>query len=554
MASEMRRDREDTLNGIGGGLLTYVKSGLAIQANDKFKENLFVQFAAFTVMARCPIHITVVYRPPNSGRENMQQLCELLENQDQNSIVIGDFNLPDISWEAGTAGPKGRQLFNTVEENGLVQLVNFATHSKGNVLDLAIANCPERIISISENCKLGNSDHCIIELLTNIDIPAQQQSREIICWDKANLPAMRSQMDQINWEVHFCNKNAEQCWATFREILTRCADEHIPKRTVKNKTRQKWVTREIIRLVRMKKRRWREYRRQPNNETKAAYEDVEGELKKKIKRAKRKKERELVNGEDRNGKKFTNYIKSKTKARTGIGPLKKADGTLTTDGREMADILNGFFSSVFTKEDLTNLPTKNRETNKLLTDIVINERLVVKKIDKLKKDSAPGPDNIHPRLLKELKHQVARPLVIIFNKSLATGIVPRDWKKAKVVPIYKKGPKSDAGNYRPVSLTSVPCKILESIIKDAVMKHLEEEQLINDSQHGFMPGRSCTTNLTIFLDELSKVVDEGKAADVFYLDFAKAFDKVAHQRLIIKVKAKGIDGNVARWLEEWRHR
>jgi hypothetical protein len=129
----------------------------------------------------------------------------------------------------------------------------------------------------------------------------------------------------------------------------------------------------------MKKRRWREYRRQPNNESKAAYEDVEKELKKKIKRAKRKKERELVNGEDRNGKKFTNYIKSKTKARTGIGPLKKADGTLTTDGREMADILNGFFSSVFTKEDLTNLPTKNRETNKLLTDIVINERLAVKK-------------------------------------------------------------------------------------------------------------------------------------------------------------------------------
>jgi hypothetical protein len=91
---------------------------------------------------------------------------------------------------------------------------------------------------------------------------------------------------------------------------------------------------------------------------------------------------------------------------------------------------------------------------------------------------------------------------MIFNKSLATGIVPRDWKKAKVVQIYKKGPKSDAGSYRPVSLTSVPCKILESIIKDSVMKHLEEEQLINDSQHGFMQGRSCTTNLTIFLDEL----------------------------------------------------
>jgi hypothetical protein len=97
----------------------------------------------------------------------------------------------------------------------------------------------------------------------------------------------------------------------------------------------------------------------------------------------------------------------------------------------------------------------------------------------------------------------------------------------------------------------VPCKILESLIKDKVMKHLEEEKLIKDSQHGFMPGRSCTTNLTIFLDELTKAVDNGKAADVFYLDFAKAFDKVAHQWLMVKVEAKGIGGKISRWLEEW---
>jgi hypothetical protein len=140
---------------------------------------------------------------------------------------------------------------------------------------------------------------------------------------------------------------------------------------------------------------------------------------------------------------------------------------------------------------------------------------------------------------------------MFFRKSIVSGEVPGDWKKAKVVPVYKKGSKSDTGNYRPVSLTSVPCKILESLIKDKVMKHLEEEKLIKDSQHGFMPGRSCTTNLTLFLDELTKAVDNGKAADVFYLDFAKAFDKVAHQWLMVKVEAKGIGGKISRWLEEW---
>jgi retron-type reverse transcriptase len=122
--------------------------------------------------------------------------------------------------------------------------------------------------------------------------------------------------------------------------------------------------------------------------------------------------------------------------------------------------------------------------------------------------------------------------------------VPKDWKKAKVVPIYKKGQKSEPGNYRPVSLTSVPCKILESMLKDYIMEHLTNENLINDSQHGFMPGRSCASNLTIFLDALTKEIDNGKAADVFYLDFAKAFDKVPHGRLLAKVEAKGIQGDI----------
>jgi hypothetical protein len=217
----------------------------------------------------------------------------------------------------------------------------------------------------------------------------------------------------------------------------------------------------------------------------------------------------------------------------------------------MANILNDFFSSVFTQEDKTNIPTKDCETNKVLDDVLITVNKIEKKIDDLRKNSAPGPDGITPQLLKELKKQVSVPLEKIFRKSVDNSEVSQDWKRAKVIPIYKKGPKSDPNNYRPVSLTSVPCKILESIIKDEIMGHLTAENLINDSQHGFMPGRSCASNLTIFLDALTKVIDNGKAADVFYLDFAKAFDKVPHARLMVKVKAKGIDGKIGKWLEEW---
>jgi len=177
--------------------------------------------------------------------------------------------------------------------------------------------------------------------------------------------------------------------------------------------------------------------------------------------------------------------------------------------------------------------------------------MIYDKIRALKPQSAPGPDGITPKLLQNATDELVKPLKILFEKTLNTGEVPLDWKHANVTPIHKKGPKGEASNYRPASLTSIPCKIFESILKDSLMKHLDSNQLIKPSQHGFTKGKSCTTNLVIFLDKLTAIIDKGIPADVFYLDFAKAFDKVPTQRLLLKLKNKGVDGNVLRWIKNW---
>ena len=111
-----------------------------------------------------------------------------------------------------------------------------------------------------------------------------------------------------------------------------------------------------------------------------------------------------------------------------------------------------------------------------------------------------------------------------------------------MTPIFKKGSKASPGNYRPVSLTSVSCKILESIIKDDIVQHLEENRLIRPSQHGFMRGKSCVSNLLSFMERITMSVDRGDPVDIVYLDFAKAFDKVPVDRLLKKVWAHGIRG------------
>jgi hypothetical protein len=232
--------------------------------------------------------------------------------------------------------------------------------------------------------------------------------------------------------------------------------------------------------------------------------------------------------------------------------LKFRDRSVINKNAGMASVLNQYFSSVFTDEGDEPVPTaEQNRVESPLEDVVATEKEVRKKIQNLKPASAPGPDGLGSLLLKELIDQVTRPLTKIYNSSLSTGDVPADWKRANVTPIYKKGIKSEPGNYRPVSLTSICCKMLEGIVRDKMADHLTANGLIEDSQHGFVKGRSCATNLIEFLDFLTDALDKGEPADAIFLDFAKAFDKVPRQRLLEKLKSVEIGGRVLAWIQQW---
>jgi len=154
-------------------------------------------------------------------------------------------------------------------------------------------------------------------------------------------------------------------------------------------------------------------------------------------------------------------------------------------------------------------------------------------------------------VLKELAEELAKPLSVIYQQSWLTGEVPDDWRITSVTPVYKKGWKEDPRNYRPVSLTSVPGKIMEWFILSALTGHVKNNQGIRPSQHGLMKGRSCLTNLISFCDQVTCLVDEGKAVDVVYLDFSKAFDTVSHSILLEKLAAHGLDGCTLCWIKNW---
>ena len=197
---------------------------------------------------------------------------------------------------------------------------------------------------------------------------------------------------------------------------------------------------------------------------------------------------------------------------------------------------------MFTREDISILPVletkfEGREFD-YLGQLIVTPTMVAMKIRDMKDNKSPGVDGIPPKLLLEIVEQISIPLATVFNLSLEEGIVPL-------------GSRNKSENYRPVSLTSVICKLLERLIKDHLVDFLVKNKLINPSQHGFLKARSCLTNMLCFLEDVTKWLDEGSPVDIIYLDFKKAFDKVPHQRLLFKLKAHGIGNGMINWIEKW---
>ena len=218
---------------------------------------------------------------------------------------------------------------------------------------------------------------------------------------------------------------------------------------------------------------------------------------------------------------------------------------MASSSKDKANVLNDFFSSVFTREDRSYIPDFPRASyNVPIADMSVTIEDVRKKLDALNPNKATGPDEIPPRLLKELAAVLAGPIAIIMNKSIQEGNLPSIWKKANVVPIFKKGKKNMSGNYRPVSLTSVTCKILEGLVRQKLVEHLTDNNLVTDYQHGFVSGRSCSTNLLAVLDAWTETLENEGCVDTVYLDFAKAFDTVPHERLLRKLSGLGVHGKI----------
>ena len=172
-------------------------------------------------------------------------------------------------------------------------------------------------------------------------------------------------------------------------------------------------------------------------------------------------------------------------------------------------------------------------------------------LKQLNVSKSTGPDNFHPRFLKETADNISYPITILFNKSLSEGSLPSDWKRANVTCIFKSGNKTKSSNYRPISITNILCRMLESVIKSAVMEHCKDSNIFRDSQYGFRERRGCILQLLTVFDTWSKYIDSDIPVDTVFFDFRKVFDSVPHKRLLLKLERLGVSRNVLKWISSF---
>ena len=422
-----RKDRIDTSNGRGGGILVYAKTNSI--CHEIATPTDMVQSAAMQIrLTDHSLNFFAVYRSPNSTVENNNRLNDFIRSIPEHSIIVGDFNFPSIDWELMSGNSQARDFLDAIEEKFLTQHVDFPTHDGGNLLDLVLSNIPQRIISVSDCGKLANSDHSIIMTEIEATLTTHTPNHSIWNFKHARFEEMRDILRNIQWREILIN-DIETDWNVFKSTLTAICNQYIPMKTIKEIKQPPWLKRETLRLVRQKRTSWKIFKNTGDVADLQHFRTLQKKVKKAIRNAKHRYETQISKYAKTNPKLFYSYLGKRKQNKVGVGPLHRGSGELSHDNNEMAELFNEHYIKVFTTED-PNLPTSPPSSQcPIMPDINFYPYRVSEVLRRLKNSSSPGPDEISQRVLKEMADEVSLPLSLLFNKSVKTSILPTDWKK-----------------------------------------------------------------------------------------------------------------------------
>ena len=560
----------------GGGVLLYSLSSLTASASEIFDDG--------TCQGLCNIYpsskllVAVVYRPPDASHSSFSQLLDHLKcaidnlaDSDYDIFITGDFNFPQIEWESlrilsgGTSESNlsAQCLLNFMSNFLLNQMVTVPTRGQ-NTLDLVLCN-NDRLISDVKAVPTDISDHDMVSVLLSFN-PAHIEDAQSTYLDQMNFRALdfnqadftklNEIFDAVNWEKlrHSCS--FEEFPAKFTQtVLNVCLDNVPQKRPPSGKPK-------VYNALRRKKSKLKVRLSAAKctgdpvriKELEDAIGLVSYEIKEAVVHHLDQSEKRVVERIRTNPKYFFSYAKSFSKVKNNISTLLNSNQELATDRKELANILQQQFCSVFSDPNSSSKSIPTFKVPPLIrsdTEVVLTPESIVEAISEIKLDSAPGPDGIPAILLKRCATSLSVPIHLLWSESQSSGIVPSFYKTGFITPLFKKGSRCEASNYRPVTLTSHVVKVYERVVRKHMVHFLETNNLLTDKQHGFRSNRSCLTQMLDHFDDIFEGFTRGEDTDSIYLDYAKAFDKVDLDLLILKLKRYGFGDKLVDWIQSF---
>ena len=552
----------------GGGVCIYIKSTIqghsvaCTRAENQLKnvselDSVWVEFKILSLK----LLLGCVYRPPSCSATDNTKFCEELGRVGTNGvtkIIFGDFNYPDIDWgtkQLTQVDHAAEEFLFAYHDSSLHQLIDFPTRYRSNnnpsLLDLLLVSDEKLVTEIVSDAPVGKSDHLVI--LANIQV----------CLDSKPLPKRKhknywkADYEQINKVIleSIGYPGSAGCYQDFEEIVRHIDTHLVPLQEQKKVLKKPWVTEQHLKLINKKRTLWHTFRSskdvQVRNRYQVMYNNLKNDITQQLREARVQYESNLIN---QGPKKFYQYLNNSLESKHVNFTLINCDGEMFTDPCKISEMFAEQFYTVYVREEKTPLPQLPPETWSAvsITEIHFTEEKVEKALALLKLQASPGPDAVSPVLLKNCRHTLSELLSRIMNNAMQNADLPASWKKAIVIPIYKKGNKCLASNYRPISLTSIPCKVMEKIIAWELTDFLmANHQNFLENQHGFLPGRSVSSNLISNLEVWTRAQDAGCPVDIIYLDFEKAFDTVPFARLIHKLQHYGVRGKLLDWIREY---
>lgn len=561
----------------GGGVLVAVKKKLKSKAIYNIAWESVEQVWVCIEFSHRRLFLCGVYVPPDRTRDDdlidthAQSLMSVIDMTAATDVIIvfGDFNLPGISWHPSSNGflypdpdrstlHSGASRILDCYSSATLRQINYITNENNRTLDLCFVSAQDvaPLISSAPSPLVKLVNHHPPLVLTLRDCQSYETRTSIPFFYDFRNADHRSIVEYfaaVDWLDVLDNGDVNVAAQTLSNIIGHVIDRHVPKKTLASNSKP-WQTRELRTLKTAKRAALRAYSRNRTFSLREHYRRLNIAYKTASRDSFRRYQLNIQRNLKSRPKSFWRYVNEQRKE-SGLPSTMIFNGEVATEPLNVCQLFADKFAGTFCDEIISddqvsraarNVPTITGDT---LGTLNVDEAMIIRAALQLKSSSNPGPDGIPSVFIKKHLDNLLTPIRHVFDLSLTSGVFPSVWKCALMYPVHKKGNRRDVNNYRGISTLCAISKLFELVVMEPLLSHCKQH--LSNDQHGFISGRSTTTNLLCLTSHVSDSLAERTQTDVIYTDLSAAFDKINHAIAIAKLEKFGVSGSLLCWFNSY---